>query len=73
MTSGRTLLHDTHLEKVAILRINRKLMEYFKERYPKLIQRKAIKKTLKIVEKQESTKAERKSNQAKLVQYFNKN
>ena len=72
MTDGRTLLSDTHLEKVAILRINKKLMRHFKTTYPNLIRKKTIEKTLKIVDEHEKQKKSQKGKQGKLLQFFNK-
>ena len=72
MTDGRTLLSDEHLEKVAILRINKKLMRYFKTNYPNLIRKKAIEKTLAIVEEHQGKQQVKKVNQGKLLAFFKK-
>ena len=72
MSDGRTLLSDEHLEKVAILRINKKLMRYFKTTYPNLIRKKAIEKTLAIVQEHEGQQKVQTATQGKLLAYFKK-
>ena len=60
------------MEKVAILRINKRLMRHFKTTYPNLIQKKTIEKKLKIVDEHEEQKKSQKVNQGKLLKYFKK-